>query len=116
MIRQRRVRWQALFYSLLAGSVLCLAVLAPAIGAARADSGMLQQAFAGAAQEFGVPESVLLAVSYNVSRWEQHNGRPSTTGAYGVMGMVDLGSAAPDGGKGDGTTRLPAIPAQDPSF
>jgi N-acetyl-anhydromuramyl-L-alanine amidase AmpD len=116
MIKRRRVWWQILFFSVLAGCVLCLGVLAPAIGAARADSGALQQAFARAAREFGVPESVLLAVSYNVSRWEQHNGRPSTTGAYGVMGLVDLGSAVPDGGKGDSTPRLPAIPAQDPSF
>lgn len=53
-----------------------------------------QEAFAAAAQEFGVPEQVLLATAYNESRWEQHAGRPSTTGAYGVMGLIDLPAAA----------------------
>ena len=52
--------------------------------------GALQQAFSAAAREFGVPESVLLAVSYNESRWESHAG-PSTSGGYGVMHLVDLG-------------------------
>src|SRR5437660_11961698 len=52
--------------------------------------GALQQAFSAAAREFHVPESVLLAVSYNESLWESHTG-PSTSGGYGVMHLVDLG-------------------------
>src|SRR4029077_18157635 len=52
--------------------------------------GALQQTFSAAAREFGVPESVLLAVSYNESRWESHVG-PSTSGGYGVMTLVALG-------------------------
>jgi len=52
--------------------------------------GALQHAFSSAAREFHVPESVLLAVSYNESLWESHAG-PSTSGGYGVMHLVDLG-------------------------
>ncbi|WP_054950108.1 N-acetylmuramoyl-L-alanine amidase [Numidum massiliense] len=56
----------------------------------------LQEAFAAAADEFGVPESVLLSVAYNVSRWDHHDGSPSTTGGYGVMHLtqVDVPPAA----------------------
>ncbi len=49
-----------------------------------------QQAFAAAAHEFGVPQNVLLAVAYNESRWEQHDGQPSTSGSYGVMSLTDV--------------------------
>jgi len=52
--------------------------------------GALQHAFSSAAREFHVPESVLLAVSYNESLWESHTGS-STSGGYGVMHLVDLG-------------------------
>ncbi|MCX4744105.1 N-acetylmuramoyl-L-alanine amidase [Kitasatospora sp. NBC_01287] len=55
------------------------------------DSGpaALQRQFAAAATEFGVPRSVLLALAYQESRWESHQGRPSTTGNYGVFGLTD---------------------------
>ena len=52
----------------------------------------LQSAFRGAAAEFGVPESVLLSVSYNVSRWEQHGGAPSVSGGYGPMHLTRVES------------------------
>ena len=44
------------------------------------DPTALQSAFTAAAHEFGVPVSVLLSVSYNVSRWETHGGAPSVSG------------------------------------
>lgn len=50
----------------------------------------LQDAYEWAAKEFGVPVSVLLAVSYDESRWEQHPGQPSTSGGYGVMHLTDV--------------------------
>ncbi|MDX2291540.1 MULTISPECIES: N-acetylmuramoyl-L-alanine amidase [Streptomyces] len=50
----------------------------------------LQEQFASAAAEFDVPQSVLMAVSYNQTRWESHDGLPSTTGAYNVMGLTDV--------------------------
>lgn len=48
----------------------------------------LQNAFSAAAAEFKVPESILLAVSYNVSRWEDHQGHPSIAGGYGPMHLT----------------------------
>jgi len=59
----------------------------------RARSGR-QAAFAEASRAYGVPESVLLAVSYLESRWEGHDGRPSVSAGYGPMHLVD-GRAAP---------------------
>ncbi|SEK87813.1 peptidoglycan recognition family protein [Nonomuraea pusilla] len=53
--------------------------------------------FAAAAREFGVPESVLLGVSYLESRWDANGGRPSVAGGYGPMHLVDARAAAPAG-------------------
>ncbi|SED56138.1 Repeat domain-containing protein [Streptomyces sp. TLI_105] len=50
----------------------------------------LQTQFANAAREFDVPQSVLMAVSYRQTRWESHEGQPSTTGAYNVMGLTKV--------------------------
>ncbi|MFF9426774.1 N-acetylmuramoyl-L-alanine amidase [Streptomyces sp. NPDC014746] len=50
----------------------------------------LQQQFANAAREFDVPQSVLMAVSYQQTRWESHDGEPSVTGAYNVMGLTKV--------------------------
>src|SRR2546421_11318685 len=47
----------------------------------------LERVFGDAAREFHVPQDVLLAVSYNVSRWEWHAG-PSTSGGYGGMHLL----------------------------
>src|SRR5699024_1400822 len=38
--------------------------------------------------EFHVPVSVLMAMSYNQTRWHQHNGQPSTSGGYGIMHLT----------------------------
>ncbi|MFJ8434768.1 N-acetylmuramoyl-L-alanine amidase [Kitasatospora sp. NPDC094019] len=54
----------------------------------------LQAQFAAAAKEFKVPASILLAVSYQQTRWESHQGRPSTTGNYNVMGLTQVDLAA----------------------
>jgi hypothetical protein len=50
----------------------------------------LQADFTAAAAEFHVPASVLLAVSYEETRWESHGGRPSVTGNYNVMGLTEV--------------------------
>ncbi|OEJ96600.1 N-acetylmuramoyl-L-alanine amidase [Streptomyces thermolilacinus] len=50
----------------------------------------LQAEFEEAAREFDVPKSVLMAVSYRQTRWESHDGLPSTTGAYNVMGLTQV--------------------------
>ncbi|MFE7627112.1 N-acetylmuramoyl-L-alanine amidase [Streptomyces sp. NPDC057509] len=51
-------------------------------------SAVLQAQFENAAREFDVPQSVLMAVSYRQTRWESHDGEPSTSGAYNVMGLT----------------------------
>src|SRR5687768_8394455 len=48
-----------------------------------------QRAFSAAAEEFQVPESVLLGVSYLESRWDAHAGRPSNDAGFGPMHLTD---------------------------
>src|SRR5437588_2605840 len=74
----------------LAVAATALAVGLPATAGAQDASSARQQQFAAAAHEFGVPASVLLAVSYNESLWEAHNGAPSTIGDYGPMALADV--------------------------
>ncbi|GAA2415009.1 N-acetylmuramoyl-L-alanine amidase [Nonomuraea africana] len=69
---------------------------AAAVLAASATGG-LQDDFSAAATEYGVPESVLLGVSYLESRWDSNGGRPSVSGGYGPMHLVDA-TAIPEGG------------------
>jgi hypothetical protein len=45
-------------------------------------------AFQAASQQYGVPESVLLAVSYAETRWDDHQGAASTSGGYGPMHLT----------------------------
>jgi len=47
-----------------------------------------QEIFSKAANEFNVPKSVLMAVSYNESRWENHHGQASVNGGYGLMNLT----------------------------
>lgn len=63
----------------------------------------LASAFTAASQRYGVPEQVLLAVSYAYSRWDDHGASPSTSGGYGPMQLtdVDVTSAAE---RADGVT------------
>ncbi len=51
-----------------------------------------QRVYAAAAARYGVPERVLLGVSYLESRWDSHQG-PSTSGGYGPMHLTDLAAA-----------------------
>ncbi|HEY5836390.1 N-acetylmuramoyl-L-alanine amidase [Streptomyces sp.] len=53
----------------------------------------LQDAFASAAEEFKVPQSILLAVSYRQTLWDSHGGQPSTTGNYNVMALTQVNAA-----------------------
>jgi hypothetical protein len=85
-------------------AVLSTVVLAPAVPAEAdhrppASAGPApvtprQEDYAAAARAHGVPESVLLGVSYLMSRWDQNNGLPSTSGGYGPMHLVDTARAA----------------------
>ncbi|HEX4221859.1 MAG TPA: transglycosylase SLT domain-containing protein, partial [Pseudonocardiaceae bacterium] len=76
--------------STLTVAATALAVGLPGTASAQDASAARQQQFSAAAQEFGVPAGVLLAVSYNESLWEAHSGAPSTTGDYGPMALTDV--------------------------
>ncbi|CAL9663305.1 hypothetical protein SUDANB105_07113 [Streptomyces sp. enrichment culture] len=79
-----------------AGAVAGAALLLPLLGAAPPEAAApagLQQAFAAAAAEYDVPQSVLLGVSYLQSRWDTHAGAPSVTGGYGPMHLTDARTA-----------------------
>ncbi|MFB7084394.1 N-acetylmuramoyl-L-alanine amidase [Streptomyces sp. NPDC056296] len=78
------------------------ALLLPLLGAAPSAVGpsdappapdRLQRAFATAAAEYHVPQSVLLGVSYLQSRWDAHGGAPSVTGGYGPLHLTDARTA-----------------------
>ena len=58
------------------------------------DAPDLQQIFAEAARAHGVPESVLLGVSYLQSRWDLNAGRPSTAAGFGPMHLTDAAALA----------------------
>jgi N-acetyl-anhydromuramyl-L-alanine amidase AmpD len=79
-----------------------------------------QQAFVAAAREFGVPESVLLGVSYLESRWDANAGTPSTSAGYGPMHLTDVRTAGAgthhDEGAEDarGDDARPALPPRAP--
>ncbi|GHJ12185.1 N-acetylmuramoyl-L-alanine amidase [Micromonospora sp. AKA38] len=68
-----------------------LATTGPVSAAPQADRpiGDRQQQYAAAAAEYGVPQNVLLGVSYLESRWDTHPGQPSTSGGYGPMHLTD---------------------------
>jgi hypothetical protein len=76
-----------------ASAALLLPLLAAAPAPAGTSGGGLQRAFATAAAEYHVPQSVLLGVSYLQSRWDGHAGAPSVTGGYGPMHLTDARTA-----------------------
>lgn len=46
--------------------------------------------FSDASVQHGVPEQVLLALSYAQTRWDDHGAHPSTSGGYGLMHLTDV--------------------------
>ncbi|MEH1012553.1 N-acetylmuramoyl-L-alanine amidase [Micromonospora sp. CPCC 206060] len=69
-----------------AATLVPLTATAPAAGSTAPTR---QQEYAAAAAEYGVPESVLLGVSYLQSRWDTNAGTPSTSGGFGPMHLTD---------------------------
>ncbi|MCX7569811.1 N-acetylmuramoyl-L-alanine amidase [Tumebacillus sp. DT12] len=49
----------------------------------------LNAAFAQAAEEFSVPQELLMAISYSETRWQDHADEPSKNNGYGLMHLVD---------------------------
>jgi hypothetical protein len=116
-----------------ARAIASTALLLPLLGAAPSEhsgtarsgtaEGGLQRAFASAAAEYRVPQSVLLGVSYLQSRWDTHGGAPSVTGGYGPMHLTDALTAletAPHHSEGTedprgDDARAPRLPAAGPA-
>ncbi|WP_030419180.1 N-acetylmuramoyl-L-alanine amidase [Streptomyces sp. NRRL F-5065] len=100
----RRLRAPA---TALAAAALLVPLLGAAPSTARPAAGpagppdRLQRAFAAAAAEYHVPQSVLLGVSYLQSRWDDHGGAPSVTGGYGPMHLTDARTATTAGSHHD---------------
>ncbi|HEX6357723.1 N-acetylmuramoyl-L-alanine amidase [Actinophytocola sp.] len=80
-----------------------VAGLSSGVSAAEPEQQSRQEAFAAAADEFGVPESVLLGVSYLESRWDFNAGTPSTSAGYGPMHLTDIEAAGGGTHHDDGT-------------
>ncbi|WP_431968017.1 N-acetylmuramoyl-L-alanine amidase [Actinacidiphila sp. bgisy160] len=79
-----------------AGSV-ALPLTAQATGAGPADTAR-QRDFAAAADEYHVPEQLLLAVAYQESAWDGHAGGHSTSGGFGPMHLTDVTTQMVAGG------------------
>ena len=105
--------WTSTALALLSLPALGAEGAAPAL---QSDPTSLQSAFTAAAREFGVPESLLLSVSYNLSRWEQHAGAPSTSGGYGPMHLMHVEGSQLSQLKGDDIDRLSTPDVDDPSL
>ncbi|MGW5162323.1 N-acetylmuramoyl-L-alanine amidase, partial [Nonomuraea wenchangensis] len=86
-------------------AVLLPLTITPTAQAQTQDAADRQGAFAAAAAEYQVPESVLLGVSYLESRWDAHAGRPSSDAGFGPMHLTDAaaytGSNHHDAGEED---------------
>ncbi|MEC3980248.1 N-acetylmuramoyl-L-alanine amidase [Amycolatopsis sp. H20-H5] len=83
--------------TLFATCALAAGLLGAVPAQAQAADAQRQQTFAAAAHEFGVPENVLLAVSYLESRWDYNAGTPSTAAGYGPMHLTDVREAGTGG-------------------
>ncbi|MFC7978840.1 N-acetylmuramoyl-L-alanine amidase [Streptomyces cinereoruber] len=94
-MKKKRLLYGAVAAVAATAAIGTLAVASPNLLGSAGDDGpgrdaSLQEQFASAAREFDVPQSVLMAVSYQQTRWESHDGEPSTTGAYNVMGLTKV--------------------------
>lgn len=108
----RRILTSIALYGALAG---VLVALTPLSAFAAASQTSRAQLFADAAQEFGVPQSVLLSVSYNESRWDSHGGQPSVNGGYGLMNLTTHMTQEVDG-RGDLSRPLTATVSQSKTY
>lgn len=88
----------------------CFAVLPSTAQAAQTPGGDRQSSFADAAEEFGVPLPVLLAVSYQESQWDDHDGHYNTSGGYGPMNLTDVTAKMVSGAR-----RVPQAAVTSPS-
>lgn len=79
----------------------------PATAAGTSPETQRQRLFSAAAEEFSVPEEILLAVSYNESRWTPHGNEPSIDNGFGLMNLRAKAVALPRDGRGDPSRPVP---------
>ncbi|WP_326700735.1 amidase [Streptomyces sp. NBC_01754] len=79
-------RRSAALAALTASALVATASPAPASPGGTPDP--MNQAFARAAERYGVPRDLLAAVGYGETHLDGHSGRPSQAGGYGVMHLV----------------------------
>ncbi|GAA0606254.1 N-acetylmuramoyl-L-alanine amidase [Virgibacillus siamensis] len=82
----------------------------------KSDTGTLQEAFKKASKEFDVPQSILMSVSYNMTRWNHHRGKPSTSGGYGVMHLTQVNRIPEVSAKGDGIDKKSRFVEDNPNM
>lgn len=80
-------------------------------GPARQGPGQRMALMRAAAREFGVPVDLLLAISYDESRWEPRGDSPSVDGGYGLMNLT-AGAFPAEDGRGDPTRPAPSAVTQ----
>lgn len=80
-------------------AVVTLLAATPLAVASAAAQDNRSQLFMSASKEFGVPANVLMAVSYNESRWDSHGSQASADGGYGLMDLTT--KVASDDGRGN---------------
>lgn len=83
------------YLAAVAVAVVAVAITSPA--SARPADEERQRVFAAAADEFDVPEELLLALSYLESRWDANGGLPSVSAGYGPMHLTDAATATAGG-------------------
>jgi N-acetyl-anhydromuramyl-L-alanine amidase AmpD len=73
---------------LAAFSLLLSFVVVPKVVGKKQVEGPLSTAFQRAAEEFGIPSELLIAIAYAETHFNGHNGAPSSDNGYGVMHLV----------------------------
>ncbi|QDP97884.1 N-acetylmuramoyl-L-alanine amidase [Microlunatus elymi] len=110
--RWPRKRWHGIVGGVSTLAVLgALALTSTPAASASPDAGR-DQAFGQAAKEFGVPESLLEALSYAQTRWDDHVGEHNTDGGYGPMNLIDGTLFAGDRGEAKNGDAAGAAPAK----
>ncbi|UNS95801.1 N-acetylmuramoyl-L-alanine amidase [Streptomyces tubbatahanensis] len=82
-------------------AALVVPLLTAGTRAADRPADSLQAQFAAAADQYDVPENLLLGVSYLQSRWDAHRGAPSVSGGFGPMHLTDARAALAASGPRD---------------
>lgn len=84
---EKNTKLKFLVFTLALGILFSAAI--PTIARQKSSPKNLEQAFASAAKEFGVPIEILKTIAYSETRFDGHNGEPSQSNGYGLMHLAD---------------------------